>query len=219
MTLLEKYSHSILVEAFSNIDTNTLLAAISDSDLKSLPKFLGLLSKEKEAELLQRLSEIQNFTLEDAINARQRLEDLADIIVTKGDTKDLLITWNGETITSHSSFQIERLNKLLEKSDFFPENFETLSEILIILSEISRRSGLLDIEVYIEKIHDEFIRTSLQIIVDGTEPKVVSQVCKNFVQKNTQNYNRQLEAVSQAILGIQEGLNPHILTLILKSAT
>ena len=58
-------------------------------------------------------------------------------------------------------------------------NIDTLIPMLVSFSEKSRREGLLSLEDDIESIEDNFLKTGLQLVVDGTDPDVIKSILYN----------------------------------------
>lgn len=55
-------------------------------------------------------------------------------------------------------------------------NIDTLIPMLVAFSEKSRREGLLSLEDDLESIEDDFLKTGLQLVVDGTDPDVIKTI-------------------------------------------
>lgn len=55
-------------------------------------------------------------------------------------------------------------------------NIDSLIPMLVSFSEKSRREGLLSLEDDIENIEDLFLKTGLQLVVDGTDPDVIKTI-------------------------------------------
>ena len=54
---------------------------------------------------------------------------------------------------------------------------------IIELATISRKQGLLALEMKLEEIHDPFFRKVVQLIIDGTEPKLVHEILETEVNQ------------------------------------
>ncbi len=61
------------------------------------------------------------------------------------------------------------------------DNKETITTI-IELANVSRKQGLLALEGKLKDIHDPFFRKGVQLIVDGTDPKVVHEIMEIDVE-------------------------------------
>ncbi len=86
-------------------------------------------------------------------------------------------------------------------------------DALIVLSEKSRRMGLLVLEDDIGLIDDAFLKKGLQLIVDGTDPEIVRNVLYTRMLASRLTGSALLRAVLilEGIMGIQAGDNPGIL--------
>ncbi len=49
-------------------------------------------------------------------------------------------------------------------------------ELFVNMAEKARREGLLALETDVEKIHDEFTRKGVQLMIDGTDPELLRQI-------------------------------------------
>ncbi len=49
-------------------------------------------------------------------------------------------------------------------------------ELFVTMAEKARREGLLALESDVEKIHDEFTRKGVQLMIDGTDPELLRQI-------------------------------------------
>jgi chemotaxis protein MotA len=58
-------------------------------------------------------------------------------------------------------------------------NINSLIPMLVAFSEKSRREGLLSLEDDLEGIEDNFFKTGLQLVVDGTDPDVIKNIMYN----------------------------------------
>ncbi len=78
------------------------------------------------------------------------------------------------TLISYRLKEILKIMKVVGKA-FSSKEFEIESTIklLVDLSQKARREGLLALEAEEENIEDDFIKRSLQLIVDGVEPEII----------------------------------------------
>ena len=56
---------------------------------------------------------------------------------------------------------------------------ERIISSLVNFSEKARREGLLALEDDLEEVEDEFLRTGIQLVVDGTDPDIIKDVLYN----------------------------------------
>lgn len=72
---------------------------------------------------------------------------------------------------------VKNLNKVIRVAMMKQKlNIDTLIPMLVAFSEKSRREGLLSLEDDIEAIEDNFLKTGLQLVVDGTDPDVIKNI-------------------------------------------
>ena len=78
------------------------------------------------------------------------------------------------------------------------------------LSEIHKKRGLLALEDEQQKIKDPFLRLSLQLIIDKTEPDNVKDVLDADIYYNESNGRELLKKIiiREALLRIQDGDSP-----------
>jgi chemotaxis protein MotA len=93
------------------------------------------------------------------------------------DLKSILITIGGavsSTLTSYRPAEAIQILKVTAKA-FRDKGIELEKTVktLVDLSHKARREGLLSLEAEMENINDEFMRQSIQLVVDGVEPDVI----------------------------------------------
>ncbi|MCX7710675.1 MAG: motility protein A [Clostridia bacterium] len=80
------------------------------------------------------------------------------------------------TLISYKLSEVTNIMKITAKAFKASEtNPEDLIRLLVDLSQMARREGLLALEAQQEKISDEFIKQSLMLVVDGMEAEVVKE--------------------------------------------
>lgn len=57
-------------------------------------------------------------------------------------------------------------------------------KVIVELANVSRKQGLLALEGKLKDIHDPFFRKGVQLIVDGTDPKVVHEILEIEVEQH-----------------------------------
>lgn len=95
------------------------------------------------------------------------------------DIPSIFITIGGGIASVLVSYRIEEIAKIMKLvakafSSKQPSPAETI-KLLVSLSQKARREGLLALESEQENIEDEYIRESLQLIIDGVEPDTVRE--------------------------------------------
>ena len=115
-------------------------------------------------------------------------------------------------------FDLYILSKLdiskIDRSQYLP-----LLEKIIHLSNKARRQGLLSLEEDIEVSPYPLMRRGLQFVVDGTDPKLLSEILERTILLSNDTPEKIMEncIIAVGVLGIQEGHNPRMLRENLQS--
>ncbi len=62
-------------------------------------------------------------------------------------------------------------------------NEKTLVQNMVALSEKARREGVLSLEEGLEELDDEFMKTGLRLVVDGTDGNVIRAILENEMER------------------------------------
>jgi chemotaxis protein MotA len=68
-------------------------------------------------------------------------------------------------------------------------------ELFVNMADKARREGLLALEADVDKIHDEFTRKGVQLMIDGTDPELLRQI----MEIDAESTKHRAEAGAQAI--------------------
>lgn len=106
-----------------------------------------------------------------------------------------------------------------------PEEFEkeyySIFDRAMVMSEKSRREGLLALEdlIHENKINQrDIMEVGLRLVVDGTDAQIVDNILSNIINLEQENEKKTLKIIQKAaVLSIQAGDNPRILALTLNS--
>jgi flagellar motor component MotA len=115
-------------------------------------------------------------------------------------------------------FDLYILSKLdiskIDRPQYLP-----LIEKLIHLSDKARRQGLLSLEEDIAQSPYPLMQRGLQFVVDGTDPKLLSEILERTILLSNDTPEKILEncIIAVGILAIQEGYSPRILRENLQS--
>ncbi|MBK9503285.1 MAG: hypothetical protein IPO06_28695 [Leptospiraceae bacterium] len=115
-------------------------------------------------------------------------------------------------------FDLYILSKLdiskIDRAQYLP-----LLEKIIHLSNKARRQGLLSLEEDIEVSPYPLMRRGLQFVVDGTDPKLLSEILERTILLSNDTPEKIMEncIIAVGVLGIQEGYSPRILRENLQS--
>ena len=103
----------------------------------------------------------------------------------------------------------------------FVEGYVTMLENVLNCAEKARREGILALEEDFnqEKIDErDIFAYGLSFVVDGTDSALVEKILSNIIAQEKDEYSRILKMIQkEAVLAIQEGLNPRILFHLLAS--
>jgi flagellar motor component MotA len=103
----------------------------------------------------------------------------------------------------------------------FVERYVTVLEKVLSCSEKARREGLLALEESLDKEkadEREIFEYGMRFVVDGTDSALIEKILSNIIAQEKDEYSRILKTIQkEAVLGIQEGLNPRILIHLLTS--
>ena len=108
----------------------------------------------------------------------------------------------------------------MNNEEFVEKYRETVNRI-IILAEKARREGLLAVEETVDenKYNQRgILEFGLRLIIDGTDSSIIERILTNIINLETDSNKRILQTIEkEAALGIQEGMNPRLLKVILNS--
>jgi chemotaxis protein MotA len=108
----------------------------------------------------------------------------------------------------------------MTKEDFVKE-YNAIADRALFLAEKARREGLLALEEDIDEakyVQRDIMEYGLRFVVDGTDPCSVNKILTNIVNLETDNDKNTLKTIQkEAILAIQEGMNPRLLLFLMNS--
>ncbi len=100
-------------------------------------------------------------------------------LMTFFDVMSILIVIGGGLASTLISYKLGEVTKIIGvvKNAFVGKEVapEVLITQLVELGQKARREGLLSLEVDIEQMEDEYIKQSLQLVVDGVEPETIRE--------------------------------------------
>jgi flagellar motor component MotA len=108
----------------------------------------------------------------------------------------------------------------MNTEDFLRE-YNSIVERALLLSETARREGLLAIE---EKREDQkyyqrdIMEYGITFVVDGCDSGLINKILSNIINLEKDEDKKKLKIIQkEAVMAIQEGLNPRDLLLLLNS--
>ena len=103
----------------------------------------------------------------------------------------------------------------------FEIQYNNITERAMLLSEKSRREGLLALEEVIDEeklIQRDIFEWGIRLVVDGTDYAIIDKILSNIINLETNIDKKILKTVQkEAVLGIFNGENPRLLNLLLNS--
>ncbi|NLC68986.1 MAG: motility protein A [Clostridiaceae bacterium] len=95
------------------------------------------------------------------------------------DPSSLILVLGGGIASTLISYRVKEILKIMKVvANAFSNkesNLEATIRLLVELSQKARREGLLALEADQERIEDDFMKRSLQLIVDGVEPEIIKE--------------------------------------------
>ena len=110
----------------------------------------------------------------------------------------------------------------MNHAEFVEEQVIILERVLE-YAEKARREGLLALEESLDydKIGERAIfEYGIRLVIDGTDKGIIEKILSNIIAQEKDEYSRLLKTIQkEAVLMIQEGLNPRLLFCLLNSYT
>ena len=98
-----------------------------------------------------------------------------------------------------------------EEKDF-PEQAAQAIALLLGFSEKARKEGLLALEGDLKNTDEGFLKEGLRMVLDGTEAGIIDKILSSRLSLEQDGKARRLKAMQkEAVLGIKDGDNPHML--------
>lgn len=92
----------------------------------------------------------------------------------------MMVVFGGATAATLINFQLKEILGVMNvvRKAFFSDNFNSvkLIEDIVSLSRRARKEGLLAIDRQVNQIEDPYLRTGMEMVVDGTEPELIRNV-------------------------------------------
>ena len=92
-------------------------------------------------------------------------------------------------------------------------------DLLLDYANLARMEGILALEDYVHKHDNDFLTFVTMMVVDGTDPALVRAIIENLINSSGYTGGALLERIliSEGVLAVQAGENPHIIELKLFS--
>jgi len=103
----------------------------------------------------------------------------------------------------------------------FNEQYGAFIKKALPLAEMARREGLLALTADLEKISErDIFDYGLNFVIDGVDADYIEKILDNIIAQEKDEYTRIFKTIQkEAVMGIQQGLNPQMLYYILNSLT
>jgi len=107
--------------------------------------------------------------------------------------------------------------------DEFVKKYYDIAKRALEFSEKARREGLLALEEKFdhEKINDrDIFEYGIRFVIDGTDQEFIDKLLSNILNQEKDEYMKVLKTIQkEAVLRIQDGMNPRQLYALLNSYT
>ena len=101
--------------------------------------------------------------------------------------------------------------------------FYAILERVVFCSEKGRREGLLVLEESLdsEKADNrDIFEYGLRLVVDGTDGELIDRILSNIIRQEKDEHQLVLKTIQkEAVLAMQEGMNPRLLVCLVNSHT
>jgi len=103
----------------------------------------------------------------------------------------------------------------------FNEQYGAFIKKALPLAELARREGLLALTADSEKTNErDIFEYGLNFVIDGTDPYYIEKILGNIIAQEKDEYTRVFKTMQkEAVMGIQQGINPQMLYYVLNSHT
>jgi flagellar motor component MotA len=103
----------------------------------------------------------------------------------------------------------------------FIERYTAFLLAVLPVAQLARRQGLLSLSCDNEKVKDrDVFEYGMSFVIDGIAPEFIEKILNNIIAQEKDEYARIYKTVQkEAVMGIQQGLNPDLLYSILNSLT
>jgi len=103
----------------------------------------------------------------------------------------------------------------------FNEQYGAFLKKVLTLVEKARREGLLALTADPEKISErDIFEYGLNFVIDGVDSLIIEKILDNIIAQEKDEYTRIFQTIQkEAVMGIQQGINPQMLYYVLNSLT
>ncbi len=106
----------------------------------------------------------------------------------------MMVVIGGATAATLISFQLKEVLGVIDvvRKAFFSEKIDNVALInqIVQLSKKARKEGLLAIDKEVNNIHDPFLRSGMEMVVDGTEPELIRNIMETELSYLMERHKR-----------------------------
>jgi flagellar motor component MotA len=110
----------------------------------------------------------------------------------------------------------------MTKNKFY-KLFRKFFHLALTTNEHARREGLLALEESLGEYKNnqaDIFRYGMRFVIDGTESAIIEKILTNIIEQETDKYTKLLKTIQkEAIMSIQNGLNPRLTAALINSYT
>ena len=103
----------------------------------------------------------------------------------------------------------------------FKDEYNHIVERALSFSSKAQTEGLLALDELIDEkkyMQRDIFEFGIRLVTDGTYPATLERILTNIINLETENDQKVLKNIQkEAVLGIQDGANPRMLTVLLNS--
>jgi|APSaa5957512622_1039677.scaffolds.fasta_scaffold16152_2 hypothetical protein len=89
-------------------------------------------------------------------------------------------------------------------------SYDEVDSLFVAMSERARKEGIMALESMAQGTTDPFIKAAVQLAVDGTDPALIMDILKSWMESLLHEQETKYKKVIEAIMAIQSGDNPRI---------
>ena len=112
----------------------------------------------------------------------------------------MMVVFGGATAATLISFQLKEVLGVINvvRKAFFSEKTDNVALInqIVELSKKARKEGLLAIDKEVSQIEDPFLRSGMEMVVDGTEPELIRSIMETELSYLKERHKRGQEIFS-----------------------
>jgi len=112
----------------------------------------------------------------------------------------MMVVFGGATAATLISFQLKEVLGVINvvRKAFFSEKTDNVALInqIVELSKKARKEGLLAIDKEVSQIEDPFLRSGMEMVVDGTEPELIRSIMETELSYLMERHKRGQEIFS-----------------------